>query len=85
MHKIPSEMLNDLKTYDLRKLGNVKKIPEMLAIDGKVLSQPPTNFDSCATNCQKSAVKHAIAKPILLNFVDLSTIFFPRLQSEHEH
>ena len=46
MHKIPSEMLNDLKTYDLRKLGNVKKIPEMLAIDGKVLSQPPTNFDS---------------------------------------
>ena len=34
------------------------------------------NFDSCARqNCKKSAVKHSIEKPILLNFVNLYTIF----------
>ena len=31
-------------------------------------------------NCEKSPVKHPIENPILLNFVNLSTIFCPRLQ-----
>ena len=30
-------------------------------------------------NCEKSAVKHFIGKPILLNFVNFSTVFLPRL------
>ena len=32
-----------------------------------------------AKNCEKSAVKHSIEKPILLNFVNLSPTFCPRL------
>ena len=35
-------------------------------------------------NSKKSAVKHSIEKPILLNFVYLSTIFYPRLSEEIE-
>ena len=33
------------------------------------------NFYVCAKRDNKSAVKHSIEKPILLNFVNLSTIF----------
>ena len=32
------------------------------------------NFDVCAKRDKKSAVQHSIEKPILLNFVNLSTI-----------
>ena len=38
-----------------------------------------TNFDNCATDCEKSAVKHFKENPTLLYLVDLSTILRPRL------
>ena len=46
----------------------------MLGTDSKVPSRPPTsqNFTPVLQNCEKSAVKHSIEKPMLLNFVDLS-------------
>ena len=50
----------------------------MLGIDGKS-TQESTNFDSCATKLEKISFKHSIEKPMLLNFVDLSTIFCLRL------
>ena len=49
----------------------------MLAIDGKVLSQPTERqiMTVVVQNCRKAAAKHSIAKPMLLNFVHLLTIF----------
>ena len=50
-----------------------------------------TNFDICQLpnelqNRQKSAVTHPIEKPILINFMNLSTILCPRLSEEtHSH
>ena len=53
-----------------KKWGNIKKIPETLGFDGKY----PT--------VHKSAVKHSMEKPILLNLVNLSKQFCPRLSEE---
>ena len=41
----------------------------MLGIDGKVLFQP-SKFDGRGKKSGKSAVKHSIQKPMLLNFMD---------------
>ena len=41
--------------------------------------QPKDKFANCATNCEKSAVKHFKENPTLLYLVDLSTILRPRL------
>ena len=38
------------------------------------------NFDTCAGKSRKVSCKHSIEKLIFLNFVNLSTIFCPRLQ-----
>ena len=35
-------------------------------------------------NCKKSAVKHSVEKPILLNFVNVSPTFCPRLYSDED-
>ena len=53
----------------------------MVGIDGKVLSRLPKSqiLTDVLQNYQKSAVKHFIEKPKLHNFVDLSTIFCPKL------
>ena len=40
---------------------------------------PKRKFRHVLRNCEKSAVKHFIEKPILLNFVDLPAVFRPRL------
>ena len=60
-----------LKAYDLRKLGDIKQIPEILGTDGKVLSWSLKNqiLTVVLQNCKKSAMKHSIDKPILFNFV----------------
>ena len=60
-----------LKAYDLRKLGDIKQIPEILGTDGKVLSWSRKNqiLTAVLQNCKKSAMKHSIDKPILFNFV----------------
>ena len=66
------------------KLGNFKKIPEMLGFDGEYPAvHPKARFwRFLVKNYKKSAVKHSIEKPILLNFVNLSPTFCPRLSQE---
>ena len=55
----------------------------MHGIDGKVLSWPLKKqfLTVVLQNCEKSGVKYFTEKPMLLNFVGLSTIFCPRLQN----
>ena len=72
-----------LKTKGLRKLGNFKKIPEMLRFDRKSSTgHPRAKFRHFSVNCKISAVRHYIEKPILLNFVNLCTTLCPRLSEE---
>ena len=63
------------------KLGNFVEIPEMLVFDGKYLAGYPNSkfWRFSGKNRKISAVKHSIEKPVLLNFVNLSTTFCPRL------
>ena len=72
-----------LRVNNLRlgKLGNFKKIPEMLGFDGEYPAvHPKAKFWSfLLKNCTKLAVKHSIEKPILFNFVNLPPSFCPRL------
>ena len=60
-----------------RKLGNFKKIPEMLEIIEEVLRRPPKKQVLIAVlqNCKKLAVSHSIEKPGLLDFLELSKYF----------
>ena len=64
-----------------RKLGNFKKTPEMRGFDGEYPAiHPKAKFWSfLVQNCKQSAVKDSTEKPILLNFVNLSPTFCPRL------
>ena len=53
----------------------------------KASTQPEiykTNFDSLLENWEKSAAKHSTEKTILLNFVNLSTTFCPRLSEKKD-
>ena len=70
-----------LITYDLRKLGDFKKIPETLGFDGEypAVNEKAKIWHILEKNCKKSAVTHSIEKPILVSFVNLSPIFCPRL------
>ena len=70
-----------LRTWDLRQLQNFKEIPEMLGFDSKhPAGHPKVQFLRILVNhCKKSAVKHSIEKPIMLNFVNFSTTFYLRL------
>ena len=56
----------------------------MLATDGPVVGRRPKKQTLAAVlqNCEKSVVKYFIQKLMLLNFVNLSTIFHPRLSEE---
>ena len=76
MYELLHELPNDLKFS--RKF---KKIPGMLGFDGKYPAvQPEAKFwRFLVKNWKKSAVKHSIEKPSLLNFVSLSPTFCPRL------
>ena len=54
----------------------------MLGNDGRqAISRPPKRqiLTVKLQNCKKSAVKHSIEKPVILNFLNLSTIIYPRL------
>ena len=66
------------------KLENFQKIPEIPRIDSKYQAWSPNQkiLKVVLENSEKSAVKHSIQKPILLNFLNLSTIFSPRLKIE---
>ena len=64
-----------------KKLGNFKKISEMLGFDG---DYPAAHLKAkfwhfSVKSLKKLAVKQSIEKPILLNFVNLSPTFCPRL------
>lgn len=68
------------KRQNLRKLGNFKKILEMLGLDDKYqLSTQKPNFDFFGKKSQKSSVNQSIEKPVFPYFVNLSPIFCPRL------
>ena len=80
--RVASAVAERLK--DLRKLGNFKKITEMLGFDGKYPAVHPKAkiWRILVKNCTKSAATHSIEKPVLVNFVNLSPIFCPRLSEE---
>ena len=62
----------------MKKLRNFKKIPGSLGIDGKSQSTTQNqNFDNILKNCEKLAVRHSKETPILLDYLNLSTIFCP--------
>ena len=50
----------------------------MFGYDGEYPTGP-AYFDISARKSRKLTVKYSKEKPIFLNFVNLSTIFFPRL------
>ena len=76
MYQFPHELSSNL-TLDLMKLENFKKVPEMLGFESEYSAR---HF--LLRNRQKSDVKHSTEKSVSLNFVNLSTIFCPRLQTE---
>ena len=77
------ELFHELPN-DLRKLENLKKVPEMLGFHGEYSAvHPKVKFRRfLVKNWKQSAVKYSIRKPILLNFVNLSPTFCPRLSKE---
>ena len=78
--RVDSRVAKILKTDGPQKLGNFKKIPEMFEFDGEYAAvQPKAKFSRFSLkNCKNSAATHSIEKPIMLNFVNLSTAFCPQ-------
>ena len=70
------ELLHKLSN-DLKRLGNFKKISEMLGFDGEYPADQRQILTFVLKNREKSALKNSIEKHVLLNFMDLSTIFCP--------
>ena len=70
--RVVSRVAEKCKTCEFKKIEYFKKLLEMLGMDGKVLSQP---FK--AIGCE---MFHK--KIMLLNFVDLSTIFCAKLSAD---
>ena len=66
------------------KLGNCKKIPQMLELDDEYSAvHPKAKFwHFLVKNYKISAVKHSIEKLIWLNFMNLSPTSCPRLSQE---
>ena len=66
------------KFWYLGELGNFMRILQIFVTDGELLSRSPQehNLTAVLTNCEKSAVKHSIDKPMIFNFFDLSSILF---------
>ena len=59
-------------------------MPEVLGSDGEypAVHQRAKFWRFLVKTCKKSAVKHSIEKPILLNFVNLSPTICPRLSEK---
>ena len=75
--QVTSRVAERLKIKDLRKLGNIEKIHEMLVIGGKFpLATEKVILTVVQEDYEKSTVKRSIETPIVLNFVTFSTIFF---------
>ena len=54
------------------KVCDLEKNPEMLAFNGSAAQKTILAF--ILKNCEKSALKHSLEQPILLDFKNLSTI-----------
>ena len=69
---VASRATKGLKTLDF---------PEMLGFDGEYPAGYPKAklWRFFGKSCKKSTVKHSIEKPILLDIVNFSTTFCPRL------
>ena len=63
---------------NVRVASQVEEILETLVFDGEYPDKRQISI-FVQENCEKSALRHSIEKPILLNFVNLSTIPCPRL------
>ena len=79
--RVVERVAERLKTQELRKLENFKKVLGMFGFDGEYLAgHPKIRFLAfLLKSLKKSAVKHSIQKPILLNFGNLFTAFCPGL------
>ena len=66
------------------KKRSSKGISDIPATDGQVLNLPPKTqiLTVVQQHFENSTVKYSIEKLMLLNFVDLPTIFYPRLFKE---
>ena len=60
----------------------MKFLKHLDLINGTDLATQKPNFDVFGEKLQNIAVKHSNAKPILLYFVKLSTIFCPGLSEK---
>ena len=63
---------------NVRVASQVEETLETLVFDGEYPDKRQISI-FVQENCEKSALRHSIEKPILLNFVNLSTILCPRL------
>ena len=72
------ELPNDLGFENIKKF---KQMSETFGNDGKVINRPPKRqiLAVLLQNCKKSAVKRFIEEPMLPDFVNLSSIFCPKL------
>ena len=78
--RVASQLSEQLKTYNSRKLGNSEKIFEMTGINGKCLAANHKHILMVVQESfEKSPVKHSIEKPILLYVVNLAATFCPWL------
>ena len=87
LHKLPNDFrLRKLWPQEIRELQENPWHAWIIEIGPKgecSAGHPKAKFRRFfVKNCKKLAVKHSIEKPILLNFVNLSTTLSPRLSEE---
>ena len=77
--RVVSRVAERLKASGLRKLGNFKKIPEILLNHYKVLTRSPKSqiMKVVLEKCKKDDVNHFINKPTLVNLNFIQS-FCPR-------
>ena len=81
--RVVRKVTKQLKTQNFKKLRNFKEIPEMLGIEKvHIRSCKGQILAVVLQECQKLAVNNSMEKPVVLSFVDFSTIFCPRLFKE---
>ena len=76
-----TKLLSPKSKWMFKLLRKLQKIPSSAWIWWRVPSWPPERqmLIFLPKNCEKSAIKHSIEKPNLLNLMNLSKIHCPRL------
>ena len=69
----------DLRSLEMKEISKESLTLKCLDLMASIQLQ-----SSSVKHRKKSSVKHSMVKPILINFVNFSTIFCPRL-SEEKH